>query len=84
MKALHSPSARVCPLRTIGGSEGRQKKPCHGRQGKRPAFGAAYVVGWIGQFADIADMPCWRFHPFSQGNQRPKRHRTADHPGFPR
>ena len=29
----------------------------NGRQGKRPAFGAAYVVGWTGQFTDITDSP---------------------------
>jgi hypothetical protein len=59
-------------------------KPTNGRQGKRPAFGAAYVVGWIGQFIDITGMPCWRFRRFRQRIQRSKRRRTAESSDFRR
>ena len=62
--------------------DSQHRNPTNGRQGKRPAFAAAYVVGWIGQFADITDLPCWRFQRFVQRNQRSKRHRTAGRPGF--
>jgi hypothetical protein len=65
-------------------SEGRQMGRSHGRQGKRPAFGAAYVVGWIRQFTDITSMPCWRFRRFPQRIQRFKRRRTAESPDFRR
>ena len=40
---------------------GERRRPTHGRQGKRPAFGAAYVVGKIEEFTDIRDPRCWRF-----------------------
>jgi hypothetical protein len=82
MSVILSLSASVRPILTISGSEGRQMESSHGRQGKRPAFGAAYVVGWIGQFTDIGDMPCWRFLRFVQANQCPERRRTAARPGF--
>ena len=41
--------------------EGRHRNPTHGRQGKRPAFSAAYVVGKNEEFTDVLDTPCWRF-----------------------
>ncbi|HTZ79636.1 MAG TPA: hypothetical protein VMC10_17120, partial [Stellaceae bacterium] len=53
--------------------QGRHRNPTHGRQGKRPAVSAAYVVGWIRQFADITDTPCWRFLRFRQRFQCAKR-----------
>jgi hypothetical protein len=62
--------------------DSRHRDPTNGRQGKRPAFGAAYVVGWIGQFTDITDTPCWRFCHFSQRIQRLKRRRTAESSDF--
>ncbi len=67
-----------CNIRTltIERSHGR------GRQGKRPAFGSAYVVGWIGQFDGIGDMPCWRFLRFVQANQRTERRHTTARPGL--
>ena len=61
--------------------DGQHRNPTHGRQGKRPAFGAAYVVGWIDEFADITDTPCWRFLHFSQRIQCSKRHRSSELPG---
>jgi hypothetical protein len=57
--------------------EGRHRNPTHGRQGKRPAAGAAYVVGKIEDFASITDIPRWRSLRFSQRNQCTKRHRPA-------
>jgi len=57
--------------------EGRHRNPTHGRQGKRPASGAAYMVGKIEDFANITDLPCWRSLRFSQRNQHTKRHRPA-------
>ena len=41
--------------------EGRHRNPTHGRQGKRPALGAAHVVGKIEEFANAANTRCWRF-----------------------
>jgi hypothetical protein len=35
------------------------------------------MVGKIGDFANITDIPCWRSLRFSQRNQRTKRHRPA-------
>jgi hypothetical protein len=58
-------------------SDSRHRNPTNGRQGKRPASGAAYVVGKIDDFANITDTPCWRSLRFSQRNQRTKRHRPA-------
>jgi len=63
--------------------DSRHRNPTNGRQGKRPAFGAAYVVGWIGNFVHVRDMPCWRSARFVQANQRPERRRTTTRPGFP-
>jgi hypothetical protein len=59
----------------LRGRARQHRNPTHGRQGKRPAFGAAYVVGEIEEFANITDTPCWRFSQFSQQNQSSKRHR---------
>lgn len=82
MSAVRSSSASVRLILTFGGLERRRMKPTDGRQGKRPAFGAAYVVGWIGLFGDIGNMPCWRSARFIQPNQGPERRRTASRPGF--
>jgi hypothetical protein len=62
--------------------DSQRRNPTHGRQGKRPAFGAAYVVGWIGEFGSTHDSPCWRFRQFSELNQDSKSHRCPDHMGF--
>lgn len=56
---------------------GERRRPTHGRQGKRPALGPAHVVGWIGEFADPADTPCWRFHQIVQGFQASDRRRLG-------
>jgi hypothetical protein len=76
-------------IQSTGGSfrglrrSGGQPEPTNGRQGKRPAFGAAHVVGWIREFADVTDTPCWRFRRFLQRIQGSKRHRPAESPDFP-
>jgi len=60
----------------------RGKRPRLRRQDKSAAFGAAYVVGWIGQFTDVADALCWRSRRFSQRIQCSKRHRRGKCPDF--
>jgi hypothetical protein len=60
----------------LGVRNGQHRNPTHGRQGKRPASGAAYVVGRIEDFAHTTDTPCWRFLYFSQRIQCSKRHRS--------
>lgn len=62
--------------------EGRHRNPTHGRgrQGKRPALGAAYVVGKIKEFVNAANTRCWRFLQIAQEFQCFERHR----PGFGR
>jgi hypothetical protein len=65
-------------------SECQRRQPTNGRQGKRPAFGAAYVVGWIGQFTASIEVACWRFHRFVQRIQASERRRTAECPDFGR
>ena len=59
--------------------DSQHRNPTNGRQGKRPAFGAAYVVGEIEEFANTTDTPCWRSRRFSQRNQSIKRRRSASH-----
>jgi hypothetical protein len=54
----------------------------HGRQGKRPAFGAAHVVGNIEEFVNANDTRCWRFSEIAEGNQYSERHRPETHCGF--
>jgi hypothetical protein len=82
MTRFHLAESTDGSFRGLRGSEGRRRDPTNGRQGKRPAFGAAYVVGWTGQFTDSTDTPCWRFSRFLQGNQCSKRRRTAEREGF--
>ena len=55
--------------------EGRHRNPTHGRQGKRPALGAAHVVGKIEEFANAANTLCWRFLQIVQEFQCSERHR---------
>ena len=64
--------------------DGQHGSPAHGRQGKRPASGAAYVVGWIRQFTDVTNTPRWRFHRFPQQIQRLQRRRTPESLDFGR
>jgi hypothetical protein len=42
--------------------DSQHRNPTNGRQGKRPALWAAYVVGWIREFASIRTHPAgaWR------------------------
>jgi hypothetical protein len=54
--------------RAVGSSGGgldvkgsQHRNPTHGRQGKRPAFDAAYVVGKIEEFTSVTNTGCWRF-----------------------
>ena len=61
--------------RDLRAAEGLHRNPTHGRQGKRPAFGAAYVVGKIEEFTDTRDTRCWRFLQIVQAFQRPERRR---------
>jgi hypothetical protein len=68
----------------LRGAEHRRRQPTNGRQGKRPAFGAAYVVGWIEQFAHTLEASCWRFHRFVQRNQSSNRRRAAESLDFGR
>ena len=48
---------------------GERRRPTHGRQGKRPAFGAAYVFGKIEEFTVTRDPRCWRFLQIVQAFQ---------------
>jgi hypothetical protein len=61
----------------LGVRNGQHRNPTHGRQGKRPAFVAAYVVGKIDDFAHTTDTPCWRSRQFSQRNQSAQRRLSA-------
>lgn len=55
--------------------DSQHRNPTHGRQGKRPAFGAAHVVEKIEEFANVANTPCWRFLEIAQEFQYSERHR---------
>jgi len=48
----------------------------NGRQGKRPAVGAAHVVGRIEEFTNVANTRCWRFRQIVQAFQGFERHRS--------
>jgi hypothetical protein len=54
----------------------QHRNSAHGRQGKRPAFGSAYVVGKIEEFCNISDTPRWRLLHFSKRIQWSKRRRS--------
>ena len=57
--------------------EGSQpRNPTHGRQGKRPAVGAAHVVGRIEEFVNVTNTRCWRFLQIVQAFQGFERHRS--------
>jgi hypothetical protein len=57
-----------------------QKQHTHGRQGKRPAFGAAHVVGKTEEFAHVTNTPCWRFRQIVERFQCPDRRRGTAEP----
>jgi len=84
MSALHSTKVRDGSIEGLRGAEHRRRQPTNGRQGKRPAFSTAYVVGWIGQFAASIEAACWRFHRFVQRIQASERRRTAECPDLGR
>ena len=56
--------------------DSRHRNATNGRQGKRPAFGAAHVVGRIEEFANITTTPCWRFLQIVQRFQSSERRRS--------
>jgi len=57
--------------------QGVQGNTTNGRQGKRPAFVAAHVVGKIGGFADITNPRCWRFLQIVERFQSSDRRRSG-------
>jgi hypothetical protein len=48
-------------------SRSQPTNPTNGRQGKRPAIGAAHVVGKVEEFANVANTRC---HTFLAKHQR--------------
>ena len=60
----------------LGVGAGERRRPTHGRQGKRPAFGAAYVVGKIEEFTNATNTGCWRFVQIVQAFQGFERRRS--------
>jgi hypothetical protein len=62
--------------------DSQHRNPTNGRQGKRPAFGAAYVVETIEDYANTTGTPCWRSLRFFQRNQSPQRHRCTTYRDF--
>jgi hypothetical protein len=73
--SLHRPLAGYGTRLRVGG--GMPRNPTTGRQGKRPAFGAAHVVGKTEEFAHVTNTPCWRFRQiierFQSSDRRPSR-----------
>jgi hypothetical protein len=62
--------------------DSQHRNPTNGRQGKRPAFGSAYVVGKIEESCNISDTPRWRFLHFSKRIQWSKRRRSDSEQRF--
>jgi hypothetical protein len=54
-----------------------QRQAIHGRQGKRPAFGAAHVVGKTEEFAHVTNTPCRRFRQIVERFQSSDRRRST-------
>ena len=50
--------------------------PTNGRQGKRPAVGAAHVVGKIEEFVNVTNTRCWRFLQIAERFQSSERRRS--------
>ena len=82
MSALHSTKVTDGSIEGLQGAEHRRRQPTNGRQGKRPALRAAYVVGWISEFVHFIDTPRWRMRQFSERNQRSKRRRSPSRGDF--
>ena len=60
----------------LGVGAGGRRRPTHGRQGKRPALGAAHVVGKIEKFTNATNTRCWRFLQIVQAFQSFGRRRS--------
>lgn len=58
-----------------------QGNPINGRQGKRPALGAAHVVGKIEELTDITNARCCRFRQIVERFQLSERRRPGDRQG---
>ncbi len=56
-------------------AEGLHRNPTNGRQGKRPGYGAAHVVGKIEEFTNVTNTRCWRFLQIVQRFQSSERRR---------
>jgi len=54
---------------------GEPGRPNHRRQGKRPAIGPSYVVGWVEEFRRRRSTACCRLGAKKQGYQCPERRR---------
>jgi hypothetical protein len=65
--AVHRIGLRVDPE--------ERRRPTHGRQGKRPALGAAHVVGKIEESTNATNTRCWRFLQIVQAFQGFERRR---------
>jgi hypothetical protein len=59
----------------VGGWEHRN--PTNGRQGKRPAFGTAYMVGKIEEFTNVINTHGWHFLQIVQAFQSSERQRPV-------
>ena len=62
---------------------GERRRPTHRRQGKRPALGAAHVVGKVEKFTNATNTGCWRFLQIVQAFQGFERRRSDLRPGTP-
>jgi hypothetical protein len=51
------------------------RNPINGRQGKKPAVGAAHVVGKIEEFTNVTNTRCWRFLQIGKRIQSSERRR---------
>ena len=76
MSDLRLTTVKDHSIEGLRGSECRRRKPTNGRQGKRPAFGAAHVVGKIEEFTNGTTTPCWRFLQIVQRFQSSERRRS--------
>jgi len=66
----------------LGVRNSQHRNPTHGRQGKRPALGAAHVVGKIEELANAPNTPYWRFLQIIQDFQCSERHRPESPGGI--
>jgi len=89
---LSIPQAMSCVLSDRGVADkrtrldvraGERRRPTHRRQGKRPALGAAHVVGKVEKFTNGTNTGCWRFLQIVQAFQGFERRRSDLRPGTP-